>query len=50
MYAFKMVRLEGSINNLANETYFTPRATGYSGPGILLSDGRSFYLTLQVKI
>jgi Fe(3+) dicitrate transport protein len=49
-YEFKMFKLEGSINNVANEMYFTRRATGYPGPGILPSDGRSFYLTLQFKI
>lgn len=43
-------RLEGSINNVANRMYFTRRATGYPGPGILPSDGRSFFLTLQVKV
>lgn len=42
-------RVEGSINNLGDNMYFTRRATGYPGPGILPSDGRSFYLTLQVK-
>jgi Fe(3+) dicitrate transport protein len=49
-YEFKKVKLEGSINNLSNEMYFTRRATGYPGPGILPSDGRGYYLTLQVKI
>ncbi len=49
-YTYKWAKLEGSINNLANAYYFTRRATGYPGPGILPSDGRSFYLTLQVKI
>ncbi len=49
-YQFKRFRLEGSINNLADQMYFTRRATGYPGPGILPSDGRSFYLTLQAKI
>lgn len=49
-YEWKRFRTEGSINNLANEMYFTRRATGYPGPGILPSDGRGFYLTLQVKI
>ena len=49
-YDFKKIKLEASINNVANEMYFTRRATGYPGPGILPSDGRSFYLTLQVKI
>ncbi|RYU92702.1 TonB-dependent receptor domain-containing protein [Emticicia agri] len=49
-YEFKRFKLEGSLNNLTNCMYFTRRATGYPGPGILPSDGRSFYLTLQVKI
>lgn len=49
-YELKRFRLEGSVNNLANEMYFTRRATGYPGPGILPSDGRGYYLTLQVKI
>jgi Fe(3+) dicitrate transport protein len=49
-YQIKKFRVEGSINNLANQFYFTRRATGYPGPGILPSDGRAFYLTLQVKI
>lgn len=49
-YQYKKFRLEGSINNLANKMYFTRRATGYPGPGILPSDGRSFFLTLQAKI
>lgn len=49
-YELKKVRLEASVNNLANEMYFTRRATGYPGPGILPSDGRGYYLTLQVKI
>ena len=49
-YQHKQWRLEGSINNLANRIYFTRRATGYPGPGILPSDGRAYFLTLQVKI
>ncbi len=49
-YEWKMLKIESSINNLANQMYFTRRATGYPGPGILPSDGRGFYLTVQVKI
>lgn len=49
-YQFPRFRLEGSLNNLANQAYFTRRATGYPGPGILPSDGRSGYLTVQVKL
>lgn len=48
-YAFRQFRIETTINNLADNAYFTRRATGYPGPGILPSDGRSFYVTLQAK-
>lgn len=46
----KWITLEGGINNLLNTSYFTRRATAYPGPGILPSDGRNFYLTVQWKI
>jgi Fe(3+) dicitrate transport protein len=49
-YQIKKFRLEGSVNNLTDRMYFTRRATGYPGPGILPADGRSFFLTVQVKI
>ncbi len=49
-YQFKKFRFEGSINNLTDNMYFTRRATGYPGPGILPSDGRGYFITLQVKI
>ena len=49
-YQFSKFKVEGNINNFTNNMYFTRRATGYPGPGILPSDGRSFYVTLQVKI
>ncbi len=49
-YEFKRFRIEGNVNNLMNQYYFTRRATGYPGPGIIPSDNRTFYLTLQVKL
>jgi Fe(3+) dicitrate transport protein len=49
-YTYKWVSLSGNINNLANTMYFTRRADGYPGPGIIPSDGRSFFITLQVKL
>ncbi|TAE51123.1 MAG: TonB-dependent receptor [Cytophagales bacterium] len=42
--------LKVSINNLTDRMYFTRRAGGYPGPGLLPSDGRSFYLTFGIKI
>ncbi len=46
---YRWLKLEGSVNNLTNEYYYTRRATGYPGPGILPSDGRAFFLTVGVK-
>ncbi|MBI1223932.1 MAG: TonB-dependent receptor plug domain-containing protein [Bacteroidetes bacterium] len=41
--------LKCSIGNLTDEHYFTRRATGYPGPGILPSDGRSFLVSLGAR-
>lgn len=46
VYKYKKLQFEFSSNNLTNSIYFTRRATGYPGPGILPSDGRSFFITL----
>lgn len=49
-YSWKHFTLESGINNLLDNWYFTRRATGYPGPGIIPSAPRTFYLTLEVKI
>ncbi len=49
-YTWKMLKLEAGSNNLLNENYFTRRATGYPGPGIIPSAPRTFYVALQLKI
>jgi Fe(3+) dicitrate transport protein len=49
-YTFNKFGIETSVNNLTNRMYYTRRATGYPGPGILPSDGRSFFVTLKAKI
>jgi len=48
-YAHKKFKLETGINNLLDESYFTQRATGYPGPGIIPSDPITWYTTLQFK-
>lgn len=48
-YSWKWLTLEGTVNNLADVPYFTRRATGYPGPGIIPGDGRGFYITAGVK-
>jgi Fe(3+) dicitrate transport protein len=47
-YNWKMLTLYSGINNLTNKKYFTRRADGYPGPGILPSDIRNWYVTLQL--
>jgi outer membrane receptor protein involved in Fe transport len=48
-WSYRWLLLEASMNNVANVAYYTRRATGYPGPGIIPGDGRSYYLTVGVK-
>ena len=48
-YEWKNFRLESGINNALNNSYFTRRATGYPGPGIIPSPPRNLYVTLEVN-
>ena len=49
-YTYKKWRLETGINNLLDNEYFTRRATGYPGPGIIPAEPLTFYTTLQYKL
>jgi Fe(3+) dicitrate transport protein len=49
-YTYRRFKLETGINNLLDNAYFTRRATGYPGPGIIPSEPRTWYATLQIKI
>lgn len=49
-WSYKWLSVEASLNNLLDAKYFTRRATGYPGPGILPGDGRSVYLTMGLKL
>ncbi len=49
-YSYGKWKAETGINNLLDESYFTRRATGYPGPGIIPSDPRSYYFTLEFKL
>ena len=48
-YSFKAFRIETGINNILDNYYFTRRATGYPGPGIIPSPPRNYYCTVQFK-
>lgn len=47
-YNFGSFKLESGINNLLDKSYFTRRATGYPGPGIIPAMRRSVYFTVGV--
>ena len=49
-YHYSKFTFEGGINNLMNEQYFTRRATGYPGPGIIPAKIRNFYLSVGIEI
>ncbi len=44
------ITLKAGINNLFNERYFTRRAGGYPGPGVLPGDGRTGFVSLGAKL
>ncbi|MGY5353822.1 TonB-dependent receptor domain-containing protein [Wenyingzhuangia sp. IMCC45467] len=46
----KIFKLETGINNLLDNSYFTRRATGYPGPGIIPAEPRYYYATLEIKL
>lgn len=49
-YTWKMFKLAIALNNMTNNIYFTRRADGYPGPGILPSDAFNANATLSVKL
>lgn len=49
-YSLGRFRLETGINNLLDNSYFTRRATGYPGPGIIPAQPITWYATLQIKL
>lgn len=49
-YSYRRWKLEAGVNNLLDNRYFTRRATGYPGPGIIPAEPRTFYTGLQFKL
>jgi len=47
-FSFKNTKLFFGINNILDNYYFTRRATGYPGPGIIPSQNRNYTITLQL--
>ncbi|HEY5369744.1 MAG TPA: TonB-dependent receptor [Hanamia sp.] len=48
-YRINRYSLKAGMNNIGDKEYFTLRADGYPGPGIIPSVGRSFYVGLTAK-
>ncbi|HWK05514.1 MAG TPA: TonB-dependent receptor [Puia sp.] len=42
--------VSAGVNNIADARYFTRRINMYPGPGILPADGRTFYVSLGLKL
>ncbi len=49
-YSLGKFKLEAGINNLLDNSYFTRRATGYPGPGIIPAQPITWYTTLQIRL
>ena len=49
-YKYKFLKLEAGLNNALNKVYFTRRAAGYPGPGIIPSPPRNYYIGLELKL
>jgi Fe(3+) dicitrate transport protein len=49
-YGFaKKYNCKAGVNNLADVNYFTRRAGGYPGPGLMPGNGRTFFVSLGAK-
>lgn len=42
--------VRAGINNVADKRYFTRRAGGYPGPGLMPSDARNFFVSVGIKL
>ncbi len=42
--------INGGVENVTDNKYFTRRATGYPGPGIIPSSGRTYFVSIGIKV
>ncbi len=49
-YKIQAYTFKAGINNVTDHRYFTRRAGGYPGPGLMPADARSAYFTVGVKL
>jgi Fe(3+) dicitrate transport protein len=48
--SYNKFRFKGGVNNLTDKRYFTQRTDEYPGPGIIPSNGRSFYIGIGYNL
>ncbi len=46
----KHIKIESTLQNVTNNAYFTQRATGYPGPGIIPSPPFNYMITLSLSL
>jgi Fe(3+) dicitrate transport protein len=46
----KGFNIKAGLNNVFDKRYFTRRAGGYPGPGVLPGDGRNFFVSVGAKL
>lgn len=49
-YRVKAYTVKAGINNVGDARYFTRRAGGYPGPGLMPADARGWYISFGVKL
>ncbi len=49
-YSWKSLGFSASINNVWDQRYFTRRASGYPGPGIIPAEGRACYFSISCNL
>lgn len=49
-YRISNYTFKAGVNNVADAKYFTRRAGGYPGPGLMPSDARNFFVSFGVKL
>jgi Fe(3+) dicitrate transport protein len=48
--SYNKFKFKGGVNNLTDKRYFTQRTDEYPGPGIIPSNGRSFYVGIGYNL
>jgi Fe(3+) dicitrate transport protein len=49
-YKYWKLKFNAGVENITDNKYFTRRASGYPGPGIIPSSGRTFFISLGIKV